>query len=684
MPNHLIETRSLYLRKHIHNPIDWWYWCDEALEIAKRDDKPIFLSIGYSSCHWCTVMEGEAFSDPAIADYLNTHFLPIKVDREERPDIDSIYMRALQMMTGQGGWPLNIFLTPDRSIPFYGGTYFPVDPRFGRPGFLQVLQSVRRYYDEEKDKLDNFTREMLGALQESAIVPAVDTDLQSDELLRTGIEKNTAVIRPSVQDYGRPSFPMIPYATLALQGKRFLADTDLANAATRRGEDLALGGIYDHVGGGFHRYTVDSTWTVPHFEKMLYDNGQIVEYLANLWSDGHREPAFRRAIAGTVDWLQREMTAPEGYFYAAQDADSFRYPDDTEPEEGAFYVWSYDELAAALSQAELEALQAAFTVTPEGNFEGYNVLQRRQKGDLSEQVENILEKLFYLRYGAFPHELSTFPPARDNDEAKGGDWKERIPAVTDTKMIVAWNGLMISGLARAYGVFGETRYYEMAARAAEFILDRQRVNDRLYRLNYAGQVVTPARAEDHAYFIKALLDLQTNHPTETKWLDAAIDLQTQFDRDFRSAETGGYFNTPIDNSDDLIIRERDYTDNATPAANGIAITNLIRLSRLTENLDYLDNAERALRSFSAVLQESPTAGPSLFVALDHYRHGFSLRAGEGNLRGLIDRYLPTAVYRVDGDLPEYTFGLICQGLSCLEPARDAEQLSRQIAEIVRV
>jgi uncharacterized protein len=685
MPNHLAESQSLYLRKHALNPIDWWYWCEEALTIAKRDDKPIFLSIGYSSCHWCTVMEGEAFSDLAIADYLNTYFLPIKVDREERPDIDSIYMQALQLMTGQGGWPLNIFLTPDRLIPFYGGTYFPVDPRFGRPGFLQVLQSIHRYYEEEKDKLNNFTQEMIRALQQSAIVPAIATDLQADELLLAGIARNTAVIRVSVNNYGRPSFPMIPYATLALQGTRFgdRLDSDLDNAAYQRGEDLALGGIYDHVGGGFHRYTVDSTWTVPHFEKMLYDNGQIVEYLANLWSAGYREPAFQRAIAGTVDWLQREMTSPAGYFYAAQDADSFRHPTDLEPEEGAFYVWSYEELADTLSREELDSLQATFTITPEGNFEGVNVLQRRSEGELSPAIETLLDQLFSIRYGSSPVELATFPPATDNNEAKTLPWPGRIPAVTDTKMIVAWNSLMISGLARAYGVFGEYRDYEMATRAARFILDNQRVNGRLYRLNYGGKAATLAQAEDYAYLIKALLDLQTAKPTATEWLEAAIDLQSEFDRFFESMETGGYFNTASDSSNDLIIRERGYNDNATPSANGIAITNLIRLSRLTDNLDYLARAERALQSFSAILQESPTACPSLFVALDHYRHGFSVRARKDNLQGLIDRFFPTAVYHADSTLPDATFGLICQGLSCLEPAEDAIRLLHQIEEITR-
>jgi uncharacterized protein YyaL (SSP411 family) len=683
MANYLAQSQSLYLRKHAYNPINWWYWCDNALEIAKREDKPIFLSIGYSSCHWCTVMEGEAFSDPTIADYLNNYFLPIKVDREERPDIDSIYMQALQMMVGQGGWPLNVFLTPDGLIPFYGGTYFPVQPRFNRPGFLQVLQSIRRYYDEEKDKLSQFTREMLGALRQAATIPQNETNLDNPDLLAAGIEKNTAVIRVSANNYGRPSFPMIPYTNLALQGSRFDADFDdsLKQAPYQRGEDLALGGIYDQVGGGFHRYTVDSTWTVPHFEKMLYDNGQIVEHLANLWSAGYQEAAFVRGIKGTVNWLKREMTAPEGYFYAAQDADSFQNATDAEPEEGAFYVWSYEELRDYLSTRELNLLQANFTVTPSGNFEGYNVLQRRQGGELSLEIENILDKLFIRRYGSSQTQLAMFPPAMDNQEAKTVSWPGRIPAVTDTKMIVAWNSLMISGLARAFAVFGEPLYWEMATTATRFILDNQWLDGRLQRLNYQGQASVLAQSEDYAYFIKALLDLQTANPTETQWLEAAIAVQTEFDCWFWSADMGGYFNTASDNSLDLIVRERSYTDNATPSANGIAINNLIRLSRWTENLEYLDQATRALQSFSPILEESPTAAPSLFVALDNYRHGFCLRAPETSINALLTRYLPTAVYRIDDELPSNTFGLICQGLSCLEPAENLAQLEQQIARI---
>lgn len=699
MTNRLAQSPSLYLRKHAENPIDWWSWCDEAIKTARQENKPIFLSIGYSSCHWCTVMEGEAFSDLAIAEYMNANFLPIKVDREERPDIDSIYMQALQMMTGQGGWPLNIFLEPFDLVPFYGGTYFPVEPRYGRPGFLQVLQAIRRYYDTEKPKVASIKEEILGYLQQSATFQS--SQPLSGDLLRRGLETNTGVI--SARGYGT-SFPMMPYAQMALRGVRFNFESkyDAKQVCIQRGLDLALGGIYDHVGGGFHRYTVDPTWTVPHFEKMLYDNGQIMEYLANLWSVGVQEPAFERAIAGTVQWLKREMTASEGYFYAAQDADSFPTQEALEPEEGYFYVWRYQELEQLLTPEEFAALKEQFTVTEAGNFEGHNVLQRRHPGKLSDTVGAAFAKLFSVRYGATPDAVETFPPARNNQEAKTRDWSGRIPPVTDTKMIVAWNSLMISGLARASSVFGHREYLELAVKAAQFILEHQWVEGRFHRLNYEGQPAVLAQSEDYAFFIKALLDLyqaslMTNEelsvihleeensknslPSANFWLEKASQVQEEFDQFLWSVELGGYYNTANDATGSLIVRERSYMDNATPSANGIAIANLVCLALLSENLSYLDRAEQGLQAFSSVMNQSPQACPSLFSALDWYSNYLLIRTTPEQLTALIPQYLPTAVWAIESNLPEGTVGLVCQGLSCSEPAKSQEQLGQQIQEL---
>ncbi len=688
MTNRLAQSQSLYLRKHAENPIDWWPWCDDAIALSKAEDRPIFLSIGYSSCHWCTVMEGEAFSDDSIAAYLNAHFVPIKVDREERPDLDSIYMQALQMMIGQGGWPLNIFLMPDTLVPFYGGTYFPLEPRYNRPGFLGVLQQLRRYYEADRDQLQSIQTEMLNSLQQAALIPEdPSVELSNIEWLKSGFSVSTRLV---MSEGGGNRFPMIPYAETALRGTRFEFDTDYNSKyiVTQRGLDLALGGIFDCVGGGFHRYTVDPSWTVPHFEKMLYDNGQILEYLANLWSAEVEEPAFQRAIAKTVDWLKREMTAPAGYFYAAQDADSFITPDDIEPEEGAFYVWSDAELQHLLTQAEYTELTQQFTVTPAGNFDGQNVLQRRHPGELSPTLEQALEKLFRARYGAAPTALGTFPPARNNPEAKQTQWPGRIPAVTDTKAIVAWNSLTISGLARSAAVLGNVEYFDLAKTAALFILEHQWVGDRFHRLNYEGVPSTLAQSEDYALLIKALIDLHQSSlalenidPIAPFLLEKAIAIQTEFDTFLWSEELGGYYNTASDTSSDLIVRERSYIDNATPSANGIAAANLIRLGLLTERLSYLDRAERLLHAFSSIIRRSPQACPSLIAALDWYRHATLVHTTAAQLRSLVPEYFPTAVFELASDLPPGAVGLVCQGLSCLEPAIDRDRLLEQIRHV---
>jgi uncharacterized protein len=678
MSNRLAAAQSLYLRKHASNPIDWWPWSKEALETAQQDNKPIFLSVGYSSCHWCTVMEGEAFSDLEIAAYLNDNFLPIKVDREERPDLDSIYMSALQAMTSQGGWPMNLFLTPGDLVPFYGGTYFPVEPRYGRPSFLDVLQGVRRFYDSEKEQLGQQTQKLMGFLHSTTVLMAAET--LNLELLERGRQVSTAIL--SRQTSG-PSFPMMPYAMLALGDRSHSSPEFEPSPTLQRGLDLALGGIFDHVAGGFHRYTVDATWTVPHFEKMLYDNGQIVEYLATLWSAGHQEPAFERAIALTAQWLRREMTAPQGYFYAAQDADNFVTPTDPEPEEGRFYVWSDGELESLLTPEEWDAFQSSFDIQPGGNFEqGRIVLQRQQPGPLPGLTEQAIARLFQVRYGSRPEDLPTFPPACDNTAAKETQWPGRIPPVTDTKMIVSWNGLMISGLARAAAVFSNLGYLEQATQAAQFILDHQWKDHQLHRIYYEGEAAIAAQSEDYAFLIKALIDLHQaslalGQIDAQRWLTAALDIQREFDATLWAVE-GGYYSA-ADTANDLILRERSWMDNATPSANGVAITNLIRLAFLSDTLSLLDPAEQALKTFSNVLESSPSGCPSLFAALDWYSRPTLVRTSSEQISLLMaDFYGPTALFLIENDLPDSVPGIVCEGTFCLPPARTQEAFMTQI------
>jgi uncharacterized protein len=677
MTNRLAESPSLYLRKHAENPIDWWPWCDEALERARADDKPIFLSIGYSSCHWCTVMEGEAFSDGAIAAYLNANFIPIKVDREERPDIDSIYMQALQMLTGHGGWPLNVVLHPETLVPFYGGTYFPLEAKYGQPGFLQVLTALRQFYDSEKGRLAEITAAVMANLHQGSQLPEAQAPL-SKELLYAGLGTLAQVLMPSGQG---TCFPMIPYAATVLGGLRLDLDLDLDHLCGQRGLAMALGGIYDHVGGGFHRYTVDPTWTVPHFEKMLYDNGLIVEFLADLWASGQREPAFERAIARTHTWLLREMTAPEGYFYAAQDADSFITATDTEPEEGAFYAWSYNTLESVLSGDQLQAIAAAFAIAPGGNFEGQIVLQRTQPGSLSLAVEAALDQLFTLRYGSPTAALATFPPATDNRAAKTQPWPGRIPPVTDTKLIVAWNALMISGLARAAVALETPAYLATAVAAAEHIRQHQWVGSQLYRLGYDGTPQVPAQAEDYALLIKACLDLHQaclalpDCPTPTDWLTMAISIQQEFDQRL-GAEAGGYLSTSA--RADLLVEERPYQDSATPAANGVAVANLVRLGLITDDLAYRDRADRTLRAFAPVMAQIPRACPSLVGGLNWWLNGTVVKARPEAIPALAAEYWPTTVFAVGHELPTGAMGMVCRGTQCLAVADSIDQLQQQL------
>ncbi len=693
MPNRLATSPSLYLRKHANNPIDWWPWCPEALAKAQADDRPIFVSIGYSSCHWCTVMEGEAFSDPAIADYMNRYFLPIKVDREERPDLDSIYMQSLQLMSGQGGWPLNVFLTPEDRIPFYAGTYFPVQPRFGMPGFLEILERIRYFFDHERSKISQHKLQLIEAL--SSLSQFSPADQIPPDLLSSGATK----ILPIVSSMGsRQQFPMMPYAQLVLRIARFGGSVDGQGAlerAQQRGLDLALGGIFDHVGGGFHRYTVDPTWTVPHFEKMLYDNGQIVEFFADLWAHGFQDPAIERSVQLTVEWLQREMTAPAGYFYAAQDADSFASPEDREPEEGEFYVWRWSELASALSDAEFAALQKEFDLSESGNFPdrpGMIVLQRLTGGSLRSDVETALtENLFAIRYGAASQANRTdpFPPACTAEEAKSTTWPGRIPPVTDTKMIVAWNGLMISGLARAYQVWRQPIYLQLAVKAAQFIFSTQQPEGSLLRLNYDGEARVPAKSEDYALFIKACLDLHqaslthSGEPEARYWLDQAVQLQQQMDHQLWDPEMGGYFMSAAEHSADLLVREKEFQDNATPAANGIAVANLVRLAALTDDLSYLERAEQGLKAFGQIMSRQPRSCPSLFTGLDWYQNFLKVTVHPDPLPTLQAQPWPTTLWVTpdsDHPLDPDAAGIVCVGTRCLDPAPSLEILQDQMKQ----
>jgi uncharacterized protein YyaL (SSP411 family) len=406
---------------------------------------------------------------------------------------------------------------------------------------------------------------------------------------------------------------------------------------------------------------------------MLYDNGLIMEYLANLWLSGLHEPAIARSCELTATWLQREMLAEEGCFYASQDADS-------EGREGKFWVWSYTELKKIFSPVELDLLTQEFTISLAGNFEETNVLQRKHAGELSAEIEACLTKLFRRRYGEHSRPTDAFPVARSQDDIREIDWEGRVPPVTDTKAITAWNALMISGLANAYRAFQQPIYKQLAVNAAKFILENQWIEGRLQRINYEGQAAVAAQSEDYALLIKALLDLHQAIPEEADfYLQQAIAIQAEFDRDFWDALSGGYFNTTSESSQHLLLRERNYQDNATPSANGVAIANLVRLASVTEKLEYLDRAELALKRFGHVISNSPVACPSLLVAFDLFRNHTLVRTNPDHYAYLNSQYLPVVMLRVDKHLPNPdAIAMVCQGFACLEPAMSVEICDRQL------
>jgi uncharacterized protein YyaL (SSP411 family) len=532
-----------------------------------------------------------------------------------------------------------------------------------------VLQSILEIYHDRNQDIQDYKDQIIRNLhQVNKLIPV---PIISDEVLANGIAKCAEVV--TNRDYGT-CFPMIPYANFLLRASRFEDNsTELKNKAQERGLALALGGIFDHVAGGWHRYTVDHTWTVPHFEKMLYDNGLIMEYLANLWLSGLHEPAIARSCELTATWLQREMLAEEGCFYASQDADS-------EGREGKFWVWSYTELKKIFSPAELDLLTQEFTISLAGNFEETNVLQRKQTGELSAEIEACLTKLFRRRYGEHSRPTDAFPVARSQDDIREIDWEGRVPPVTDTKAITAWNALMISGLANAYRAFQQPIYKQLAVNAAKFILENQWIEGRLQRINYEGQAAVAAQSEDYALLIKALLDLHQAIPEEADfYLQQAIAIQAEFDRDFWDALSGGYFNTTSESSQHLLLRERNYQDNATPSANGVAIANLVRLASVTEKLEYLDRAELALKRFGHVITNSPVACPSLLVAFDLFRNHTLVRTNPDHYAYLNRQYLPVVMLRVDKHLPNPdAIAMVCQGFACLEPAMSVEICDRQL------
>ncbi|MBM3499896.1 MAG: thioredoxin domain-containing protein [Armatimonadetes bacterium] len=589
--NRLIDARSPYLLQHAHNPVAWYEWGDEALGRARDEDRPILLSIGYSACHWCHVMERECFEDEAIAALMNERFVCIKVDREERPDLDEVYMTAAQLLTGSGGWPLNVFLTPDLK-PFYAGTYFPPDDRWGRPGFPSVLQGVAEAYRTRREQLEEAAESLTAALSRG------ETPVPQAELSYRSIEVAVADWR-RVYDQrwggwgGAPKFPSASTIQLLLRHHRRTGEASALAMATTTLDRMASGGMYDQLGGGFHRYSVDEQWLVPHFEKMLYDNALLVPAYLDAYQVT-RDGEYARVARETLDYLLRDMADASGGFHSATDADS-------EGEEGRYFVWRPGELARVLGPAEAELFAAAYGVTERGNFEGRSILHLpRPLGQLAAER------------GLDPEELrGRLDRMRETLlQERGG----RVPPGKDDKVLADWNGLAISAFARAYQVLGEGRYREASERAARFVVEAMRPDGLLRHAYRGGHAYLDAYLDDYAFVLQGLLDLY-GATFDPAWVERGRELAEAMLVRFWDAEAGGFFFTTADRPD-LISRPKRLADSATPSGNAVAARALHLLGRLVDEAGYLRRSQETLQALIGQAARMPRAFPSLLCAMD--------------------------------------------------------------------
>jgi uncharacterized protein YyaL (SSP411 family) len=582
--NRLILERSPYLLQHAHNPVSWWPWGEEAFDEARRTGRPVFLSVGYSTCHWCHVMERESFEDLEIARTLNERFVPIKVDREERPDVDAIYMTAVQLLTGGGGWPMSVWLTPDKE-PFFGGTYFP--PRDGAHGMMRgfqgILEEIAELYARDPDRVRGATGSLVGAVraalashgEPAAQLPGPRPIEEAVGSLERSFDEEHGGVRRA------PKFPSNLPVRLLLRHHRRTRDARSLRMATLTLEKMAAGGIHDQVGGGFHRYSTDAEWLVPHFEKMLYDNALLAVAYTEAWQVTQRRD-FARVVRQTLDYLLRELTSPEGGLWSATDADS-------EGHEGRFFTWEERELRERLG-ADADRFVRFHGVTPEGNFEGRSILWVPRPDE---------------------DEWDALAPAR----AKLYEARARRPApLRDEKVLAAWNGLAVSALAFGGRALGEGRYVDAAARAAAFVLGNMVRGGRLQRTWLAGEAGVPGFLEDHAFLVAGLLDLH-EATFDPRWLRAAVDLAERQERLFGDPPGGAWFTTAADH-DRLLAREKPTHDGAEPSGASVALLNALRLHAFTTDARWWTVAEAALRHYAPALEAQPLSLTEMLLALD--------------------------------------------------------------------
>ena len=591
-PNRLAAETSPYLLQHAHNPVDWYPWSEEAFARARAENRPILLSVGYSACHWCHVMERESFEDENTARLMNELFVNVKVDREERPDVDDVYMKAVQMLTGRGGWPMTVFLTPDGK-PFYGGTYFPPVDRHGLPGFPRLLEAVARAYRDRPDEVARSVDRILSAL-EGAEQPRPSDEAPDPSLVRRAAEGLLgAVDRHRGGLGGAPKFPHPAVFQLFLRQRRAAPRSDLLDAVLLTCRRMAQGGLYDQIGGGFHRYSVDADWLVPHFEKMLYDNAQLPRlYLEAFQVTG--EPWLRRIAEETLDYLLRDMRDPEGGFYSATDADS-------EGEEGRYFVWTTAEVARVVEPGDVDLVCRYWDITAEGNFEGHNIPH------VTASIETVAKM-----FGRTP-EAAEAAVTRARARMLGAR-AERVPPLRDEKVLTGWNALAIGTLAEAGRVLRAPRFVDAAIRAADFVWARLRRDGRLLHVWAAGRAKHDAYLDDHAFLAAAFVDLY-EASGDSRHLARARELVAALDARFHDDAGGAYFFTAAD-AERLITRQKSGADGSTPSGNAVAAHVLLRLHHLTAEDHYRMRAEEILRLYRSEAATNPFAYATLLQALE--------------------------------------------------------------------
>ncbi|MBA4146564.1 MAG: thioredoxin domain-containing protein [Verrucomicrobia bacterium] len=670
--NRLAKEKSPYLLQHQHNPVDWFGWGEEAFQKAREENKPIFLSIGYSTCHWCHVMERESFEIEQIGEFLNKHFVCIKVDREERPDVDKIYMTFVQATTGQGGWPLNVFITPDRK-PFYGGTYWPPESKYGRPSFLQVVQQIAQAWETRRDDItvsaENFADQLRGFTTQQA-----DQALMlSPAVLHTALAHFKEEYDPRNGGFGgAPKFPRPSQPLFVLrQGKRF-GDSDAVEMVLHTCERMAAGGIYDQLGGGFARYSVDAQWLVPHFEKMLYDNAQLVHlYLdASLVSGEEKFAAVARDI---IRYVLRDMTHPEGGFYSAEDADS-------EGKEGKFYSWTHAELSGLLTNEEFNVAVRYFGITEEGNF-----VDHSDPDPLPNQ--NVLSIVN-------PEVAAVDRPLLESAKKKMLEARsKRVRPHLDDKVLASWNGMMLGAIARAYAVLGEEKYKAAAEKNLSFLQSKlwDAKTKTLYHRWRDGERDSVQLLDAYADLLGGVVDLYeaTLNP---RHLEFAVELADAMMERFYDKEAGGFWQSAADSSD-LILRIKEDYDGAEPSANSVAMIALLKLAAICDRKDFKEAAEKTLRLFSERMQKLPQAVPHMLIALDFWleeprRAVIVGHPEEAGTRQLLDAahsvYQPNKVVMgATGPVEEFVKTLpvtnaplvfLCTGTACQPPTKDVAEI----------